>query len=306
MKNLLTIVFCAILMSTQVNAESITRNSVLEVFGDVEAELESLVKKQNRKYEKLKMNRLTLPQEEAVKQNYKCKGSISAQTFSRNASGGPLTIVDELSFPIDIEYIYESDKIEVTLSVRHDNHSFKVTAAANLLDGSTSIDYPDLETGQNKTMDLGKDWAEKISPQLAEALKQAVKQKNELGNEIVVGKRRESQDIESLVGALTTISDFKNVDISILSNQTETISIGLFKPNWKTNVPAFNETSSLKLSFSAPMGTATMAIASNELKNVITGAILDSVNIEYVEGGKNGGLRLMSKKITRQTCRPVT
>ena len=28
-----------------------------------------------------------------------------------------------------------------------------------------------------------------------------------------------------------------------------------------------------------------MAIASNELKHVITGAILDSVNIEYVEGG---------------------
>jgi len=29
-----------------------------------------------------------------------------------------------------------------------------------------------------------------------------------------------------------------------------------------------------------------MAIASNELKHVITGAILDSVNIEYVEGGE--------------------
>jgi len=37
-----------------------------------------------------------------------------------------------------------------------------------------------------------------------------------------------------------------------------------------------------------------MAIASNELKHVITGAILDSVNIEYVEGGGNLALLLSS------------
>ena len=49
-----------------------------------------------------------------------------------------------------------------------------------------------------------------------------------------------------------------------------------------------------------------MAIASNELKHVITGAILDSVNIEYVAAKKNGVFELISKNITRLTCRPVT